>query len=152
VVEALPTSSDRVPPFDLKRIAASPVLASSALSTLTNMMPVTPMFSCRPMFSAAFALPAISFILTTTDLLRRGCGDLIRMPAADMPFISSWNCGAAVSKLPSMLPSNTKSLFGNATASLPSSACDFGGGASAGGVAGRAAPPGPPPKRRLLGA
>ena len=84
---ALPTSSGRVPPLDLKRIAFNPVFTSSALSTPTNMMPVTPRLSCLPMFSAALAgFSAISCVLTTTAWLRCGLGDVIRMPAADMPI------------------------------------------------------------------
>ena len=47
---AVPTSSGRVPPFDLKRIAAMPACTSSALSVSTNMMPLTPRFSSRLMF------------------------------------------------------------------------------------------------------
>ena len=48
------------------------------------------------------------------------------MPADVMPFISSWNCTAALSKLPSMLPSKMKSLFANSTASFASCAGVFG--------------------------
>ena len=46
-------SSGRVPPFDLKRMAASAVRTSSALSTSCMMMPACPAFSCSTMRAVA---------------------------------------------------------------------------------------------------
>ena len=70
---APPTSSGRVPPFDLKRIAARPARTSSALSTWTNISPLTPRFSARLMFSAAFVVSAPIFgVFTISGAVSRG--------------------------------------------------------------------------------
>ena len=89
---AMPTSSGRVPPCDLKRIAAMPARTSSALSVSTNMMPLTPRFSSRLMSAAPRGRSGAIFgALTISGCAKRGNGDFVSRPASAVALMKSVN-------------------------------------------------------------
>ena len=100
-----------MPPLLVKRIAAMPWRASSAVSTVTSITPLTPWFNCRPMLAAAATgSGAISGAFTIIGCVRWSAGVRARTPAWARPFANSTKTGKVVSKRSSIEPSKTKSL------------------------------------------